>query len=530
MKAISLGSDAVIVYDSRAAVHEKLGNNKAALIDAKKVVDITPDRWQGYARSARLFHALHKEEAALKMVDLALERIKASDTQRRQELNVLKSQATDALRAADERRRVHIAKTAYHFGKLPVEILVEIFGIVVAADHAQVLKLSYVCKHWRGMAVGTPSLWNTLVVSNNRPTRKIQLWIQRAQTRISVLSFHSNVAEVDSPSILTELTPLSWYSLRSLTVSGRLFSQIYDLLHRLSKTDAISRLKHLDVTSADFTKISSSFDESHLESLTILGITSSINELWSRMHRLKTLSMEFTGWTDISLALLANPSLENLILNRLIPSLSHAVNVNDRMKLPNLRCMKLHNIPALVSDVTRFFAVPNLQILDLFGIGLSQDVLLEFVRADPPRALRELRLGRCITSVSSLKIILAGAPLLETLQLSGMHGVVNDVLRFISSTNPNDNHRDVCPVLKHVDLSNCGDLLTGSAYSLVKTRLRTDQLVTGDESQPGRRAEIESLILDGCPNIEGEMLPWFREKVKVFSCVYMSKKEANRRR
>lgn len=527
MKAISLGCDAFIVYDSRAAVHEKLGNNKAALMDAKKVVDTAPDRWQGYARSARLFHALNKDEAALKMIDLALERIKADDAHRRQELVALKSQATDALQVADKRRRARITKTAYHFGKLPVEILVEVFSIVVAADHAQILKLSHVCKHWRSIAIETPSLWDTLVVSKNRPTQKIRLWVERAQTRISTLSFHPNIDVMDWSFILAELIPLTWYSLRSLTVSGHVFNQIYDMLHRSSKLNTISRLKHLDITAADLTQSLSSFEDSHLESLKITGLTPSTNELWSRVHRLKTLSIELAGSVDISPALMANPSLENLMLNYLIPIRSNVV--NDRVQLPNLRCMKLQRIPAEVSAITHSFVAPNLQVLHLFSIGLSQDVLLEFVQA-PPRALRELRLGSCTTSVGSLKIILAGTPLLETLQISGVHGIINDVLHFISGTNPEDHQKDVCPLLKHVDLSNCADLLTGGPYSLVKSRLRTDQLVTGDESRACCRAEIETLRLDGCPNIEGGMLPWFREKVKVFSCVYMSKKEANRRR
>ena len=527
MKALSLGCDAFIVYDSRAAVHEKLGNNKAALMDAKKVVDIAPDRWQGYARSARLFHALHKDEAALKMIDLALERIKEDDARRRQELIALKSRAIDALQVTDRRRRARITKTAYHLGKLPVEILVEVFSIVVAADHAQVLKLSHVCKHWRAIAIETPSLWDTLVVPKNRPTRKIQLWMERAQTRISTLSFHLDIGVMDWSSILAELIPLTWYSLRSLTVPKDVFSQIYDLLHRLSKTATISRLKHLDVTSADLTQSLSSFEDSHLESLRTSGTILSMEELWSRVHRLKTLSIELAGFVDISLALMANPSLENLILDNLMPMPSNVF--DGRVQLPNLQYMKLLRIPAVVSAIAHSFVAPNLQVLHLFSINFAQDVLLGFTQA-PLRALRELRLGSCTTSVGSLKIILAGAPLLETLQISAVYGIVNDVLHFISGTNSEDHHQAVCPLLKHVDLSNCADLLTGSPYSLVKSRLRTDQLVTGDESQACCRAEIETLRLDGCPNIEGEMLPWFREKVKVFSCVYMSKNEANRRR
>ncbi|KAG1737623.1 hypothetical protein EDB19DRAFT_2025597 [Suillus lakei] len=491
-EAISLGCDSFTVYDSRAAVHEKLGNNKVALLDAKKVVDTAPDRWQGYARSARLFHALNKNEAALKMVDLALERIKPDDAQRRQELDALKSQATHVLKAADERRRARIAKTAYHVGKLPVEILAEIFGLVVAADHTEILKLSHVCKHWRGIAIETPSLWQTLVVSKNRPTRKVRLWMERARTQISDLSFHHNISEIDWPSILLELSSLSWCNLRSLAASGSLFSRLYGLLHQLSKTEAISRLEHLDVTGCPgFERFLPDFEDSHLDTLKVANFTPSMGGLWSRVHRLKTMTIE-AGWLEILLALTANPLLENLVLSDLV-SIPMQSGGDDPSAIRLTCCWNLRTPDSL-------------------------------------RALRELRVGSCTTTASSLKIIIAGAPLLETLQISGIHGVINDVLDFISGTHPNDHRQDVCTSLKNVDLSSSGDLLTRNAYSLVKTRLRTDQSVNVDGGQAGCKAEIESLRLDGCVLIEAEMLPWFRGKVKVFSCVYMTKKEGKQRR
>ncbi|KAG1770428.1 hypothetical protein EDD22DRAFT_865910 [Suillus occidentalis] len=504
-EAISLGCDSFI-----------LGNNKAALIDAKKVVDTAPDRWQGYARSARLFHALNKDEAAIKMIDLALERIKPDDAQRLQEFNTLKSQATDALKAADERRRARIAKTAYHIGKLPVEIFAEILGIVVVADHAHILKLSHVCKHWRGMAIKTPLLWQTLVVSKHRPTLKVRLWMERARTHILHLSFHHNIPEMDWPSILSELSSLSWCGLRSLAASGSLFSRLYDLLHQLSKTEAISHLEHLDISGClRFERFLPDFEDSHLDTLKVANFTPSMGGLWSRVHRLKTMTIE-AGWIEILPALTANQSLENLVLSDLVP-IPMQSGGDDRAELSNLQCLKLFNI-ASVSSITRVIVAPNLRVLHLFNIGHSSDVL-EFAHVDPLRALRELRVGCCTTTASSLITLIAGAPALETLQISGIHGVVNDVLDFICGTHLNDQQQDVC-----------GDLLTRNAYSLVKTRLRADQPVTVDGIQPGCRAEIESLRLDGCPLMEAEMLPWFRGKVKVFSCVYMTKKEGKQRR
>lgn len=248
--------------------------------------------------------------------------------------------------------------------------------------------------------------------------------------------------------------------------------------------------------------------------------------LWSRVHRLKTMTIE-AGWIEILPALMANQSLENLVLSDLVP-IPMQSGGNDRAELSNLQYLKFFNI-ASVSVITRVIAAPNLQVLHLFSTGHSSDVL-EFAHAHPLRALRELRIGSCTTTASSLITIIAGAPLLETLQISGIHGVVNDVLDFICGAHLNDQHQDVCTVLKHVDLSSCGDLLTRNAYSLVKTRLRTAQPVTVDGVQPGCRAEIESLRLDGCPLMEAEMLPWFRGKVKMFSCAYMTKKEGKQKR
>ena len=47
VQAIDLSStEDPIMYDSRAAVYEKLGQTKDALLDSKKVVHLFPERWQ----------------------------------------------------------------------------------------------------------------------------------------------------------------------------------------------------------------------------------------------------------------------------------------------------------------------------------------------------------------------------------------------------------------------------------------------------------------------------------------------------
>ena len=45
-QALSLEANEYTLYDSRAAVKEKLGKTKDALRDCKKVIDLAPQRWQ----------------------------------------------------------------------------------------------------------------------------------------------------------------------------------------------------------------------------------------------------------------------------------------------------------------------------------------------------------------------------------------------------------------------------------------------------------------------------------------------------
>lgn len=50
-QALSLEANEYTLYDSRAAVNEKLGKTKDALRDCKRVIDLAPQRWQvrGYS-------------------------------------------------------------------------------------------------------------------------------------------------------------------------------------------------------------------------------------------------------------------------------------------------------------------------------------------------------------------------------------------------------------------------------------------------------------------------------------------------
>jgi hypothetical protein len=136
---------------------------------------------------------------------------------------------------------------------------------------------------------------------------------------------------------------------------------------------------------------------------------------------------------------------------------------------------------------------------------------------------------------------------LELLRLSGANAVLealatppspplmqNSLADGSDASNPQATQ--ICPSLVHVNLSDCPDVRTGPLVRLVKSRLHiaTAEACLGEGSgaeaplsQPV--AEIASLKVDGCQHIEADVLPWLRGKVKVFSCVYMTKMEAKRR-
>ncbi|KAF8895464.1 hypothetical protein BD779DRAFT_1668736 [Infundibulicybe gibba] len=165
-EAIQLGGDNQhIVYDSRAAVYERTGRHKEALRDAKKVIDIAPERWQGYYRSARLFRNLNRYDASIKMAGLALTKIKPDDTKRHDEMKLLQETLTVAQRDAE----AHWKRTQCYCKKLPMEMFGEIFSLVVALDSTQLLTILHVCASWRNMLGAAPNSGRSLSLPLGAP-------------------------------------------------------------------------------------------------------------------------------------------------------------------------------------------------------------------------------------------------------------------------------------------------------------------------------------------------------------------------
>ncbi|KIJ18540.1 hypothetical protein PAXINDRAFT_71376 [Paxillus involutus ATCC 200175] len=523
-QAAELRNDNFTIYDSRAAVHEKLGNHKAALLDSKRVIELGPDRWQGYARSARLFSALKKYSSSIKMADLALNRLRPDDAQRRTLLVELREQAVTAQAAAEKQRLSHISKTSYLLGKLPVEILVEIFDILVSGDSTLVVRLSHVCGHWRRIVFDSPCLWRTLVLSNRHPLRKVKVWKRGAKNCIASLSLF--VPPLDAPLVLSELEDLSWEHLLSLRMSGKDFFDLHEMLSDISMLHVLSNLRELslyDCASPDQLECCLSGPDWKLRSLRLDGVIHISDKWWQHIQQLTELHI-CLFLTNFSMRPLeANPSLERFVLD--LSQLTYT----GTIPMNKLRSIELRNV-ADPFTLLRAITVPSIASFHLFNARSGAGEALLHVTGP---SLVELHVGNCGLDQDTVIAVLSHTPNLENLQINSIHGVANGALQFLARKNPSldlphgSSPGLPCPALKHVDVSRCSDLSTSSTYAFVKSRLQGG-------SEPSGSTEtcsiIESLKVDGCPDIDPDLLPWFRSKVTHFSCVYMTKKDLKRRR
>ncbi len=148
------------------------------------------------------------------MAEMALQHMNPSDVKRRSELEALR-QSIEVELAHRTKRQLEETKPRDCFGKLPVEIAVAVYRLLVAEDHACVITLSHICQGWRRVVVSTPSLWHTLSLSHKKPTAKAKLWKVRSQGKFTTLCLRNASEALRALEVLHDL-PLE--PLRSLTV------------------------------------------------------------------------------------------------------------------------------------------------------------------------------------------------------------------------------------------------------------------------------------------------------------------------
>lgn len=500
------------MYDARAAVHEKQGNYKLAVRDGRQSITFGPQRWQGYRRVAHAALSLRRYNDALRFIDMATER--AGNEQVQKDLATL---------------RRTISQGATHVSQLPVELLTEIFTLVLNDDDTRTITLSHVSMHWRSVVQQSSNLWSTLILSKRSPVAKTRLWIQRSRGRIRTLSLRESLQENLDWSF-SLLRGLNWTGLERLHAAEM---EIYKGLKSVCTSQLPLQLLELDIQdrivkdspatiTQDRDSLCSLLNFSHLRSVTC--------HAWQLSRRI---FQEPTHLRSVALhSLVASPRLsdivhllsQNLELEvidfgfRFIIDLS--TGDQSRLILPRVNRFEMRRFDRAQSLVT-LFEFPSLQTLILANFSSSIDVILTTLASDGLQRLTELCIDKCPLTSPPLIELLVRNPNLETLSLTSLSKIANPVVKRMVSPIGEPEVLPACPKLRTLNLSNHGDLETLGLKRLVRSR----NCVEGDGT-----VKVEALILDGCPLIEAESLDWFRSNVSQFSCIYMTRKQANYRR
>ncbi|KAJ7761591.1 hypothetical protein DFH07DRAFT_1059835 [Mycena maculata] len=504
-QALQVGGDReYTVYDSRAAIHERQGKLKSALQDVKNVIKLAPAHWQGYARASRLFLRVRKLDEAISMADMALARLDPNDSMRRAKLDELKEEVS-----VQQRQKID------HFGKLPVEIITTIFELVVGLDWSRVLNIRRVSKHWHDIALNTPRLWSTLVLTNRHPARHAQKWLERSKGRIHEIYLRSTLSHFP-----INLDGLIWERLRICKLENHDVAQYMGGKANLGRLSGLEELQVYNASSTCDPLLS--IPHSKLQRLTLNASSFSWHILASKHHNLTSLEVQHPNppppLEEILAVLETNPMLEQLIISFKSggpPSFSPSP---PPLTMPNLHTLVLSKTPW----AARFFVLvtmPHLQTLRLGTIG--QVGLTPLVQQRPK--LLELSVKCCVVSSADIITLLVGALTLKTLELVRLDGVSNDVVKALAA--PSESTA-LCPSLSHLDVSHCPDVTTAPLVSLVNSRNNLPNMAV----EPSVAGRIRTLITNGCPRIEAGSIPWIRDQVPTFSCIYLDKKAATWKR
>ena len=523
-----------LVYDSRAAVFAKLGQNYKALEDARATIRVAPERWQGYARAARLFLKCNRIDASMTMVSMALDRLGEENTERRETLLSLQADIRNAQKQTESRR-------SDQFRKLPVEIFGEIAGMVVQQDPTLLLPLSHVSKQWRYVVRNHSALWSVLVLSRRRPKEKATFWVERSKGAIRELRVHQSALDTRGWSG-DGLQRLKWEDLRICKIPKW---DIMAYLRSISKPRALSNLEQLEVDDIELKHClirDSIFNQDlKLQHLSMSHTQVNLEKLTKYVTNLTCLTLRYTSSIgELTGLLAANALLESLVLHYVGED---TVTTTEQFAMPRLSSLEVRGIaPRPIFDCY----MPALRILRLDSLALPLDRVLNKMVNESDIHLEELVLRSCrFVDSQSVILLLQNSPDLRFLEVSNIAYQATSIIEALAASFPTSNPSPtlrgpadlsvgtpvLCPYLTNIDFSRCPDIRTGSLVRLVKSRLPLDELPSCyhqelDARQPPDVKRIVSLVMNCCPLVDADFLSWFRQKVANVDCVYVKKRQS----
>ncbi|KAF8798998.1 hypothetical protein BYT27DRAFT_7228242 [Phlegmacium glaucopus] len=533
----SNATNSYLVYDSRAAVLAKLGQNKNALEDARATIRVAPERWQGYARAARLFLKCDKVDASMTMVTMALDRLGEENIKRRKSLLSLQKDIRNAQKQIERRRSDQLRK-------LPVEIFGEIARLLIQDDPTSLLPLSHVSKQWRYVIRNHSTLWSVLILSHRHPKEKAILWVERSKGAIRELRVQLSALDTRGWSG-DGLQRLKWEELRICKIQKW---DIMAYLRSISKPTALASLEQLEVDDIElkhclirdpmFTQ------DLKLQHLSMSSTKVNLEKLTKHITNLTCLTLRYTSSKgELTAFLVANTLLESLILHYVGED---TVTTTREYTMPRLSSLEIRGIAPRPIFKCR---MPALRILRFDSLTLPLDGVLNKMVTESDIHLEELVLRSCrFVDAQPVILILQNSPDLHFLEVSNIAYQATPIIEALAASFPTLEPSPIlrgvadpsvgipvlCPYLTNLDFSSCPDVKTGSLVRLVKSRLPLEELPAGYQEsvirQPSDVKRILSLAMDCCPLVDADFLSWFRQKVANVNCVYVKKKQRTSKR
>lgn len=312
------------------------------------------------------------------------------------------------------------------------------------------LLISHVSKHWRAVALGTPSFWTYIRLYVNQSTDLVDLYLARSRGLPLVIAYRQHFVcgthprqayAVDYPRITATILD-HMHICRRLEIHTNVF--VPELLDGLGRSCAPLLeeivLHHPRSGAREYTFSSSSFPKlAHLELGQLLSISSTM-----RINGLTTLTLvglpAFGLPAETFLTVLSGlQSLSRLSLLDEVVDFDHS-HTRDMVELPSLRFLMLKPTP----DVSRLYLTglmetiftPALEelVLDFTNLSSAREIhlFLRHLRREAPRflSLRHITIDSPFEGFDIADSLVHTAPNIEGLSLSRYS--VDSVLMYLT--------------------------------------------------------------------------------------------------
>ncbi|KAG8688172.1 hypothetical protein FRC08_011588 [Ceratobasidium sp. 394] len=417
------------------------------------------------------------------------------------------------------------------------------------ASHFAVV-LGSVCQSLRALVHRTPSLWQSVTFTKRQFARKSAFWLERLD---GYPLYSVTLADIDwqaMPQIKTALTSTHPGSWRYLCIEGdstntnTLYKalQAFPLsLHSLSVLCSLANSRQFNLEEAlTYMAPVPETQEPGTYTRSISFHTGVVSANATTLPYITHLDLSTVSFVPFQHSILdqllhAAPRLRSLILKPgtlVVPG--HRIPDIPELESPGSFCveqLEVLRLATIGSTGTHTFFFPKLQVLDLQHTNISNITTIfgyllqeHSLHTRPP--IREIRLNLAFIDAPIFKRVLETfSPTLESLEVSYCGGLDDDFTECFSRPIPGTDSL-CCPRLRDLNFNGTGDLKAGPLVRLIKARLPSS-----NTNNPNPPTPIRNLIIDNCPSIDAEALPWMRANVTgVLSCMYKTKAEAKGRK